>query len=161
MKRFCVLMVSILLIITATSSAAADEPKTFEITVTGFSLIYNMCMEALNQSPDVSREWIDDSHARINLTDTSFCMLSTKSKSDFSDITEVLFTAVPQKESDIPSVRCSMVSTIYALDSELGFDFIADLVLYILPEKGEYISPYCKYTYEQTANIYMLLIVPR
>lgn len=160
-KAICLTILLIMAFVSTVPYAIADEKKSFEVTVTGFSILYNMCMEALYQPPNVSREWIDDNNAMIHLTETSFCTVTTMKKSDYSDITEVLFTAVPQKESDMLSVRCSMVSAIYALDSDLGLEFIADLVTEILPEKGEYISPYCKYSYEQMENVYMILIVPR
>ena len=54
-----------------------------------------------------------------------------------------------------------MVSTVLSFDPDLGAEFAVDLIMNILPQKGEYISPYCKYEYKATSNVIMLAITPR
>lgn len=143
------------------TEAAQTKNKTLEVTLTGYSILYRAYMESLRQSPSIRREWIENNQAMVYLTDTCFCLIETEAQNDFSNIIEVLHTSAPENDDDLFVSRCSMVSTIMVFDPDLGTDFIVDLVMNILPEKGDYVSRYCTYKYVTTANIIMLYISPR
>ena len=124
-------------------------------------MLYKMCMEMLDQKVSVTREWIDSGTAQIQLTDQSYVMVETQSKSDYSDITEVLFYAISENDNNMAMARYSMFSTIYAFDYELGVDKVLDLVMNILPDKGEYTSSFCHYKFVMVYNVMMLTISPK
>jgi len=160
-KRVTIILLLAILASLCSVQAYAMGQKTLEVTLTGYSLLYQMCMEALGQETSIKREWIDENTAMLQLTDTCICHLTTESQSDFANITEVLHTAAPESSSDMLSARCSMVSTILAFDPDLDADTVTNMVMNILPEKGEYTSDYCQYKYVQSYNIYMLYISPK
>lgn len=139
----------------------STSKKTLEVTITGYTVLYQMYMSSMEQKTSLKREWIDDEQAMIQLTDTSLCMVSTESQSDFSNITEVLHTAAPESRSDLLSARCSMVSTILVFDPDLDVKTITEMVMNILPEKGEYTTKDCRYKYVESYNVIMLYIFPK
>lgn len=161
MKKHIVVTLALAIVFNMLFPIAAVAQKSLEVTITGYTLLYQAYMEALGQKTSLRREWITDDQAMIYLTDTCFCMVTAESKSDFSNITEVLHTAAPESDSDMLAVRCSMVATILAFDPDLDVDTITQLVMKTLPEKGEYASDYCTYKYTQSYNVIMLTIYPK
>lgn len=135
--------------------------SSLEVTLFGFTLLYQTYMEMLGETTNIRREWTTDSQVTVYLTDTTFCMFEMDSKSDYGNIKEVLFTGAPQSSADLMSVNYSMVSVIYVFDPDLSVSLIASLVTDYLPKNGSYISDYCSYKYREAANIRMLTITPR
>lgn len=160
MKKFLIAIIIIITIMGCGSNVALSE-KSLEVTITGYSVLYQMCMEALGQKTNIRREWMSANQAMIYLTDTSFCTVTTESQNDFSNIIEALHTSTIESDSDMLSIRCSMVSTIMAFDPQLDTNTITDMVMNILPGKGEYTSNDCKYKYVKSYNVIMLYISRR
>jgi hypothetical protein len=161
MKKIISVLITISLFCAISIQSVALGEKSLEVTLTGYTLLYQTFMQALGQKTDVRRDWISEDQAQLQLTDKCFCVLTTESKSDFANVIEVLHTAAPESDKDMLSVRCSMVSTIATFDPDLEIDTITDMVMNILPKSGEYYTDYCKYRYTKAANVIMLYISPK
>jgi hypothetical protein len=161
MKKIISTLIAISIFCAISIQMVAVGEKSLEVTLTGYSLLYQAFMQALGQKTDIRRDWISENQVQVQLTDKCFCVLTTDGKSDFANVTEVLHTAAPESDKDMLSVRCSMVSTIAAFDPDLELDTITDMVMNILPNSGEYYTDYCKYRYTKAANVIMLYISPK
>ncbi len=161
MKRTIAWLLVVILLLSVPAYAVTKKAKSLEVTVFGFTFLYELCMEMFEQETSVSRDWVDDDTAMIQLNKQSYVMVDTESKSDYGNIVGALFVAAPENAKDKLAARYSMLSTIYSFDSELGLEKIVDLVLNVLPQNGEYISSYCQYKYVETYNVMMLTISPK
>lgn len=161
MKKNAAILIAVSLFFSISIQMFAVGEKSLQVTLTGYSLLYQTFMEALGQKTDIRRDWISEDQAQIQLTDKCFCVLTTDGKSDFANVTEAIHTAAPESDKDMLSVRCSMVSTIAAFDPDLELETITDMVMNILPKSGEYYTDYCKYRYTKAANVIMLYISPK
>lgn len=161
MKKIISTLIAISLFCALSIQTVAVGEKSLEVTLTGYSLLYQTFMQALGQKTDIRRDWISENQVQVQLTDKCFCVLTMDGKSDFANVIEALHTAVPESDKDMLSVRCSMVSTIAVFDPDLELDTITDMVMNILPNSGEYYTDYCKYRYTKAANAIMLYISPK
>ena len=161
MKKIAAILIAVSLFFSISIQMVAVGEKSLEVTLTGYTLLYQTFMQALGQKTDVRRDWIGEDQAQLQLTDKCLCVMSMDGKSDFANVIEVLHTAAPESDKDMLSVRCSMVATIATFDPDLELDTITDMVMNILPKSGEYYTDYCKYKYTKAANVIMLYISPK
>lgn len=161
MKKIILALITISIFFAISIQSFAVGEKSLEVTLAGFPLLYQTCMDVLEHPTNIRREWISDNQAMVYLTDICMCIFTTEEgKGDFSNIIEVLHTSAPQSHKELIDARCSMVATIMTFDPSFTYDNVADFVVNVLPKKGEYVSTYCRYKYVEAYNTQMLYISP-